>query len=267
MTWMYNTLPGAARAPLQTITLPVINGKKLLEIANLEVDCRIGKSRHLSAADRKDRWRICLGLFAVIGSAVISSGIGQGALVLGEIYVGKGQVYEAWAGTLRHILPLLVGISTAVIGFLGLEKQTTQHRAIGNAYIEIARKARSILNTVDATNYSAKLVEYDRLLARYLEVNKEGESCPTNDNDSQRALGMNAARRSAIKQKISENETAHLGISEKRPISPASLKQLVARAVWTRAAAVLALVGLMSKSDYRKYLKEARWPRSRPGST
>lgn len=257
MNWIHNTLPNTALPQLRTITAPAMNGKKLLEIANLEVDCRIGKARHLIAADRKDRWRIYLGLFAVIGSAVISSGIGQGALVLGEIYAGKGDLYNAWAGTLRHILPLLVGISTAVIGFLGLEKQTTQHRAVGNAYIDIARKARSILNTIDATNYAAKLVEYDRLLVRYLEVNKEGESCPTNDNDSLKALSMNSGRRSAIKQKIADNENVHLGISERRPVRPPSLRQLVARAVRTRVASVLTFLGLIRKSDYRKYLKSA----------
>lgn len=259
MNWMYSPPSQAALRPSASIPSPhAMNGKKLLEIANLEVDCRIGKARHLIAADRKDRWRIYLGLFAVVGSAVISSGIGQGALMLGEVYIGRGDAYTAWTGTVRHILPLLVGISTAVIGFLGLEKQTTQHRAVGNAYIEIARKARSILNTIDSTNYAAKLAEYDRLLARYLEVNKEGESCPTNDRDSQKALGMNAGRRSAIKQKIAENETTHLGLCERRPTRSPSIRTMVAKAIRTRVATALATVGLIRRSDYRKFLKNTR---------
>lgn len=258
MNWIYSPHSGAtARPPTVTVAVIAMNPKKLLEIANLEVDCRIGKARHLIAADRKDRWRVSLGLFAVIGSAVISSGIGQGALKLGAVYVAQLDVYQAWVDTLRHILPLLVGISTAVIGFLGLEKQTTQHRTVGNAYIAIAKKARSILNTIDPTNYTAKLLEYDRLLERYLEVNKEGESCPTNDNDSKKALSMNSGRRSAIKQKIADDENAHLGISERRIVRRLSIRQLVARAVRTRIATVLTLVGLMRKSDYRKYLRSA----------
>lgn len=263
MNWIYSPLSGAVPGPpVFTVAVLALNGKKLLEIANLEVDCRIGKARHLIAADRKDRWRVSLGLFAVVGSAMISSGIGQGASMLGQVYVhqvyvGHVDIYKAWVDTLRHILPLLVGISTAVIGFLGLEKQTTQHRTVGNAYIAIAKKARSILNTIDATNYTIKLVEYDRLLERYLEVNKEGESCPTNDKDSKKALSMNSGRRSAIKQKISDNENAHLGISERRPVRSPSMRQLVARAVRTRVATVLAFVGLMRKSDYRKYLRSA----------
>ncbi len=256
MNWIYRPISGSALQHSLRAGKPAqINSKKLLEIANLEVDCKIGKARHLIAADRKNKWRIYLGLFAVIGSAFISSGIGQGALELGRAYLGQNMHYDAWAGTLKHILPLLVGVSTAVIGFLGLEKQTTQHRAVGNAYIEIARKARSILNSIDAHNCATKLAEYDRLLERYLEVNKEGESCPTNDRDSQKALNRNSNRRSAIKQRIDDNEKAHLGIASRRVSPRPSLGTLVARAVRIRVATVCTMLGLVRKSDYRKYLR------------
>jgi len=256
MNWTYRPRPGTVPHHLVLArSITTLNAKQLLEIANLEVDCRIGKARHLIAADRKNKWRIYLGLFAVVGSAVISSGIGQGSLLLGELYIGKGLLFDAWTGTLKHILPLLVGISTAVIGFLGLEKQTTQHRAVGNAYIEIARKARSILNCIDTQNCTAKLAEYERLLARYLEVNKEGESCPTNDRDSQKALDMNADRRSALKRKVTDNENAQLGIAERRSVRLSSMRGMVARAIRTRVAGMLTLLGLIRKSDYRRYLK------------
>lgn len=194
----------------------------------------------------------------MVGSAFISSGIGQAALELGRAYLGQDMHYDAWAGTLKHILPLLVGISTAVIGFLGLEKQTTQHRAVGNAYIEIARKARSILNSIDAHNCATKLAEYDRLLERYLEVSKEGESCPTNDRDSQKALSRNSNRRSAIKQRIDDNEKAHLGIASRRVTARPSLGKLISRAVRIRVATACTMLGLVRKSDYRKYLRDQR---------
>ncbi|EHG8284488.1 SLATT domain-containing protein, partial [Klebsiella oxytoca] len=114
-----------------------MNEKKIIEIANLENDCKIGKDRHFIAADRKNKWRIYLGLFAVVGSAIISSGIGKSILSLLDAYI-KSENWAFWDATLSHILPLLVGISTAIIGFLGLEKQTAQHRYVGNAYIEIS---------------------------------------------------------------------------------------------------------------------------------
>ena len=256
MNWIYRPISGSAlQHSIRAGKSTQINSKKLLEIANLEVDCKIGKARHLIAADRKNKWRIYLGLFAVIGSAFISSGIGQAVLELGRAYLGQDVHHDAWARTLKHILPLLAGISIAVIGFLGLEKQTTQHRAVGNAYIEIARKARSILNSTDARNCATKLAEYGRLVERYLEVNKEGESCPTNDQDSQKALGRNSNRRSAIKQRIDDNEKAHLGIAGRRVAPRPSLGKLVSRAIRIRVATICTMLGLVRKSDYRKYLR------------
>lgn len=74
-----------------------MNEKKIIEIANLENDCKIGKDRHFIAADRKNKWRIYLGLFAVVGSAVISSGIGKSILELLNSYL---QI-EHWASGIR----------------------------------------------------------------------------------------------------------------------------------------------------------------------
>ena len=41
----------------------------MLEIANLELDAKIGKDRHFIASDRKNLYRIILGLISVIGTA------------------------------------------------------------------------------------------------------------------------------------------------------------------------------------------------------
>lgn len=238
-----------------------MDNHKLIEIANFEIDCKIGKARHFIAADRKNIWRIYLGLFAVVGSALISSGIGQGITGLGKFYpeyFGGASGFSVWSDFLKHILPLLVGISTAIIGFLGLEKQTTQHRAVGNAYTEIARRARSILNSINPLNYATKMEDYEKLVERYLEVNKEGESCPTNDRDSSRAMGMNSRARTAIKKKIAEYENISLGLTELIPPTVTSLRKCLVKAARTRAATVLASAGLIRRSDYRRYLKNIR---------
>ena len=127
--------------------------KKRIEIANLEIDCKIGKDRHFIAADRKNKLRIGLGISDVIGSAIIASGIGETFLkFLGAFLSQENNKSSLFLEFLGHILPLLVGISTAIIGFLGLEKQTAQHRFVGNSYIEIARKSRSILNSINENN-------------------------------------------------------------------------------------------------------------------
>lgn len=231
--------------------------KKLIEIANLEIDCKIGKDRHFIAADRKNKLRIFLGIFAVIGSAVIASGIGETFLkLLGEFLPHDSNKSTVFLEFLGHILPLLVGVSTAIIGFLGLEKQTAQHRFVGNAYIEIARKSRSILNSITANNTAEKESEYSALMEKYLEINKEGEACPTNDNDSKKAMSMNSKKRQAIKAKIAEFEKETLAIAEKRYEQKPSARKLIFLSFKLKIVTFFAFIGLIRKSDYRKYLRK-----------
>ncbi|EPO7804776.1 SLATT domain-containing protein [Enterobacter hormaechei] len=231
-----------------------MNEKKIIEIANLENDCKIGKDRHFIAADRKNKWRIYLGLFAVVGSAIISSGIGKSILSLLDAYI-KSENWAFWDATLSHILPLLVGISTAIIGFLGLEKQTAQHRYVGNAYIEISRKARSILNEINKLNFDEKIKEYEPLLEKYLEINKEGESCPTNNKDSFKAMNMNANRRNAIKGKITELEKDIINFTPKRKCKRTKLSKILSNSIKIKIAHILFSLNIIRKSDYLRYVK------------
>ncbi|WP_052234651.1 SLATT domain-containing protein [Pectobacterium brasiliense] len=232
--------------------------KKIIEIINLEIDCKIGKDRHFIAADRKNRWRIELGLFAVIGSAIISSGIGNSVLSLIGSYIEDKKIWDLWASFFSHVLPLLVGISTSIIGFLGLEKQTAQHRYVGNAYIEIARKTRALFNTLTDDNYETKIKEYDYLLEKYMEINKDGESCPTNSKDSKKAMEMNKRKRNAIKKKISDFESQELNLSfapEKRKITIAKLASDGFRKIIVK---LLVKFSFISLSQYRGYIKSLR---------
>ncbi|HEJ7642253.1 TPA: SLATT domain-containing protein [Klebsiella oxytoca] len=231
-----------------------MNEKKIIEIANLENDCKIGKDRHFIAADRKNKWRIYLGLFAVVGSAIISSGVGKSILSLLDAYI-KSENWAFWDATLSHILPLLVGISTAIIGFLGLEKQTAQHRYVGNAYIEISRKARSILNEINKVNFEEKIKEYEPLLEKYLEINKEGESCPTNNKDSFKAMSMNANRRNAIKGKITELEKDIINFTPKKKCKRTKLSKVLSNSIKIKIAHILFSLNIIRKSDYLRYVK------------
>lgn len=231
-----------------------MNEKKIIEIANLENDCKIGKDRHFIAADRKNKWRIYLGLFAVVGSAIISSGIGKSILSLLDAYI-KSENWAFWDATLSHILPLLVGISTAIIGFLGLEKQTAQHRYVGNTYIEISRKARSILNEINKLNFDEKIKEYEPLLEKYLEINKEGESCPTNNKDSFKAMNMNANRRNAIKGKITELEKDIINFTPKKKCKRTKLSKILSNSIKIKIAHILFSLNIIRKSDYLRYVK------------
>ena len=46
---------------------------KLLELANLEVDAKVGRDRHFIAANRKEFKKNFFGLISVIGTALIAS--------------------------------------------------------------------------------------------------------------------------------------------------------------------------------------------------
>lgn len=225
-------------------------------MANLEIDCKIGKDRHFIAADRKNRYRIYLGLFAVIGSAIIASGIGASILSLIGGYFSDQQKWKLWEGVFVHVLPLLVGISTAILGFLGLEKQTAQHRYVGNSYIEIARKTRSIINSISGSDSPEQEKKFELLLNEYLEVNKEGESCPTNDRDSKKAMSMNSRRRSSIKKKVEEYDLELLGISPSPKKYPFPGFWIVIRKnICLKAMAFFTWIGMVRGSDFRAYLK------------
>ncbi|HDS8281977.1 Uncharacterised protein [Klebsiella variicola] len=232
-----------------------MNEKKIIEIANLENDCKIGKDRHFIAADRKNKCRIYLGLFAVVGSAIISSGIEKSLFSLLNTYI-KAENWSFWDATLSHILPLLVGISTAIIGFLGLEKQTAQHRYVGNAYIEISRKARSILNEINTFNFEEKTKEYEELLKKYLEINKEGESCPTNNKDSLKAMNMNANRRNAIKSKVTELEKDIINLTANKKRKKTKMSKVLYNSIKIKIAYILFSLNIIRKSDYLRYVKD-----------
>jgi len=234
----------------------LVRSEKLVEIANLEVDCKIGKDRHFIAADRKNRWRIILGMFSVIGSAIMASESGPALSKLIQSYFSDDKHVAGLLGFLGTLLPLLVGISTAIIGFLGLEKQTAQHRFVGNSYIEIARKARSLINDINANTATSAdyLGRYEKLLTHYLEVNKEGEGYPTNKKDSDKAMQMNEKRRSAVKAKLMEFDAATLGLKEKQSLPKLNLRTAIARGTKLKFAAIFFKIGIIRKSDYKKIL-------------
>lgn len=234
-----------------------ISKAKLIEIANLELDCKIGKDRHFIAANRKNSWRLALGLFSVIGSAIMASESGSALAKLIEVCFSEWKFTGDIVKFLGTLLPLLVGISTAIIGFLGLEKQTAQHRFVGNAYIEIARKARALINDIAAGGGGAEafLKEYNDLLARYLEINKEGEGCPTDDKDSAKAMQMNKRRRGAVKAKLQQFDTVTLELKEKPEISKMTLWQAIKRGFAYRTANILLFTKIIRLSDYRRFAR------------
>lgn len=230
--------------------------KKLIEVATLEIDCKIGKDKHFIAANRKNNLRIILGLFSVIGSAIISSGIGEHLSSLIETLIDSDVPWKQLSKFLGGILPLLVGISTAIIGFLGLEKQTVQHRVVGNSYIEIARKTRSIFNSINANNFDEKNKQFEALIERYFEINIESESCPTNNKDLAMALQMNSRRRDTIKERTVQIDNKVLNINVQHPKKKSSLYFLLKRGLKLKTANFLMKKGVLRRSDYREYLKK-----------
>ena len=184
----------------------------MLELATLELDSKIGKDRHFIASDRKNFYRISLGLFSVIGTAIIASQAIRDILSRVEL--------ESSSQTLIiSIISLLVGVSTAILGFLGLERQVVQHRAVGNMYIEIARRSCTLLyqaNHIDSDQKFDEIYkEFKTLSDKYIEANKEGDSCPTSKKDSEESFRKNEDNRKKIKEKVKQHKMRLLGLDSK----------------------------------------------------
>jgi hypothetical protein len=224
------------------------NKLRLLEIANLEVDSKIGKDRHFIAADRKNFTKTILGLVSVIGAALIASAAFKEALPV----LGLADQQQKLAFS---VLSVLVSISTAVLGFFGLEKQVAQHRVVGNRYIEVARKSRNLINQIvdngDNTEYGDRFKE---ILSEYLEVNREGESCPTSSKDSKRSIRLNAEARQKIKEGIKSRENEIFGTNGEK--SKYSLQSMVFDSMRLKAAWVLNKLFLISDNHYETYIKQ-----------
>lgn len=222
----------------------------ILELANLELDSKIGKDRHFIAADRKNNRRIVLGLFSVIGTAVIAS------KAIKDVFQAVPQISE-YETIFISVVSLLVGVSTAILGFLGLEKQVAQHRFVGNMYIEVARKARALISRLQEGESSETIrSELNNIMGVYLNVNKEGESCPTSKKDSIKSLAQNSGSRQKIKNEIKRQDDIlmALRVHAKSP----TLNRMVCDGVKIKIARFLCFVCLIEKSDRDAYVESLK---------
>ncbi|WP_018929454.1 SLATT domain-containing protein [Pseudomonas umsongensis] len=220
----------------------------LLELANLEVDSKIGKDRHFIAADRKNIRRIALGLFSVIGTAIIAS------KAIKDVFQAITPIsgYEA---LFISTISLLVGVSTAILGFLGLEKQVSQHRLVGNMYIEVSRKARRLINRLhEGEAVDTVKSEFQTILTEYLSINKEGESCPTSKKDSIKSLTQNSSSRGKIKGEIKKQDDQAMQLTS--PPKALSLKKLVINGLKIRMAEFFCYINIISTDNRDLYLKK-----------
>lgn len=220
----------------------------LLELANLEVDSKIGKDRHFIAADRKNIRRIALGLFSVIGTAIIAS------KAIKDVFQAITPIsgYEA---LFISTISLLVGVSTAILGFLGLEKQVSQHRLVGNMYIEVSRKARRLINRLhEGEAVDTVKSEFQTILTEYLSINKEGESCPTSKKDSIKSLNQNSSSRGKIKGEIKKQDDQAMQLTS--PPKALSLKKIVINGLKIRMAEFFCYMNIISTTNRDLYLKK-----------
>lgn len=228
---------------------------KLLEAATLEVNCKIGKDRHFIAASRKDWWKIRLGLIAVVGTALISSSLGAALRKVLEMHI-----QNEFVDVIAAAAPVFVGICTATVGFLGLEKQAAQHKYIGNAYVEIERKVRSLINSAPQGQPLTPdwLKDLNTLVERYLAVNTEGEVCPTAEVDGKRAIENNGKRHRALKEKVREFDIAILGVRDPQTMFQLRIRTALWRGIRFRMACIFRKIGLIRKNDFATIVRALR---------
>ncbi|WP_148714523.1 SLATT domain-containing protein [Chitinolyticbacter meiyuanensis] len=169
----------------------------LAALEELRRDARICKGRHFAAADRKltlHRWCgvpvILANLFVGIvlvnlqgGNINLSGELDPASLALG------GRAVDALS-LISTLLAFCAASLSAVQTFFNFHKTAEGHRAIGNRYIDIARRAKNLLQKqADLPEDVGALWEnYTALYEEYRRINVEAEAFPTSHRDLQLAL-------------------------------------------------------------------------------
>lgn len=150
----------------------------LKELEELRVDARMGKDKHFAAANRTKSLNVLFGLPVVLVNLLLGS-LFFTALLVAEVRNTVGPVLAFFAAALG-----------AVHTFFNFHRSTEAHRAVGNRYIDVSRRCRTLIR-----GHQDGLIErgevwdqLNELQETYSEINKEAEAFPTNSRDFRKAI-------------------------------------------------------------------------------
>jgi hypothetical protein len=162
----------------------------LIQLQELHCDSKIGKSRHFIAADRKVLYNKLVGLTIILINVLIGSTL---------ITTIKD---DSLKSTFISIAAFIAASFAAIQTFFNYSKDIENHRKIGNLYLEIVRDSDNIIS-----KYKDKFIdkdscqkEYERLLEKYKNINKEEEICPNSNRDYRKAYKKNKDAKDRIRK-------------------------------------------------------------------
>jgi hypothetical protein len=155
------------------VTIP----ETIRELEELRIDARLGKDKHFSAAERTKNFNVIFGLPVIVIN-----------VLLGSIFFTE-LMSEGIRETFGPILAFLAAALGAIHTFFNFHKSMEGHRAVGNRYIEVSRKCRTLIRGFYDGHVSRPELwkELNKLLAAYNGINAEAEAFPTSRRDFERA--------------------------------------------------------------------------------
>jgi hypothetical protein len=165
-----------------------------IQLQELHCDSKIGKDRHFIAANRKNNYNKKIGLTVVLINVLIGSSV----LTLLE--------YDDFGKKIKEIFVSLLSFAAASFAamqtFFNYSKDIENHRKIGNQYLEVARDADDLLSKFKDKNIEPNecLQQYEELVKKYKNINREGESCPNSTSDYKAAYEKNKTNKERIRK-------------------------------------------------------------------
>lgn len=173
----------------------------LVQLQEIQCDSKIGKSRHFIAADRKAKYHKRLGFVVIIIGVCIGSSVTK---LVQDVELQK---------TILTLLGFLAACLSAIQTFFNFSKEIENHRKTGNLYLEIARDCDNIISKfkdgfIDSIECQK---QFDEILERYKNANKEEEVCPNSDRDYKKAYKRNKASKERLRTLKNQSIYAKLG--------------------------------------------------------
>ncbi|HSC81922.1 MAG TPA: SLATT domain-containing protein [Chitinolyticbacter sp.] len=174
------------------------NQGALAALEELRRDARICKGRHFAAADRKLILHRCCGVPVILANLFVGIVLVnlQGGTMSADGgldpagFIAGSRAVDALS-LVSTLLAFCAASLSAVQTFFNFHKTAEGHRAIGNRYIDIARRAKALLQRQsDLPDAAAPLWDsYGTLYTEYRQINIEAEAFPTSRSDLKAALG------------------------------------------------------------------------------
>lgn len=147
-------------------------------IEQLRVDALYGKKKHFNAADRKERYNTCIGIFLIVANAVIASN-------LVYMFVLEIRTFGLIIGTFGLIATVLA----VVQAFFNYSRTAEQHRMVATKYLHIAKECSRVkaYHQDGILSVDGLRERLDNLALMYEQVTEDAVGLSTNRKDYEEA--------------------------------------------------------------------------------